>query len=1060
LKEGWGWCLGWAESCTLFLFLLCASQSVAQLTTGTITGTVADQSGAAVPGVSISVKNEDTGIIRTAATNARGRFEVTNLPVGNYEVGAALAGFQTTIRSGIVLTVGRNAVVDLTLQVGEVTQSVTVTGEAPLIETTTATVASLVQEKQVLDLPLNNRDLNQLAFLQPGVLRSPEASNVTAGMGEKLVVGGARGNQNLYLLDGVSSTDYIGGTAGASGAYAGAETVKEFQVITNNYSAEYQSAAGAIVSAVTKSGTNSFHGSLFEFLRNDNLDAARWEDNALGGQKPEFKRNQFGGSAGGPIFRDRTFFFGSYEGLRERLTRTGTAKVPSLQARAGILPSGTVTINAAVRPYLNLYPVPGQDFPISAGPFSDGSVEIAGTERTPTNDDFLAAKIDHQLGGPKAGFLSGTYNFQDGEQLPHPVLARLSGEGTKTRKHVVSTQHNSILSPTAVNQFKFGYTQTKIGGDIPLSKPEFGNLVFRPGRTRFGQIAVSGLTSIGQRHEDNTAIQKNLHFSDGVASSRGSHSMRFGGEINHVSSEAIQKQDGYNVDFTFNTLADFLTAQPESVSAITKDKEGTKLSQKTAGLFFQDNWALASSLTFNLGLRYEFQTVPEESLGEVSALLHFTDPEVTQGLLITNPTKKSFSPRFGFAWSPGSRKTALRGGYGIFYDSPLSLKNLRSGLSTMRPFIASGSVARTAANAAGRPLTFPNAFQTHFDMLLSEKTWRGFEYDTKNAYVHRWSLTLERELAATWRVSAGYTGARAVHLWVHGLPNMNKWQGWPDNPTGPKFFPAITGTNRINPAWASLRVQFPQGNSFYHGLALSAQKRLSHGLQLQLSYTYSKNIDESAALTGGEFAENQRNIYQAWDRRLDRALSSNDIRNNFAANFSYEPRLGEGLTGVSGHLVRGWQLNGIINVRDGVPLSVTDTPVRAQRDRLGETSGLRVNLIPGGNQNPVKGGPDQYYDPLQFTPATLGFFGNLGRNTLIGPDQATVDLSLFKNLRITEGSRVQFRAEFFNAFNRVNFGYPNRSPFLSTGARDETAGRITNTQGSARQIQFGLKYEF
>jgi len=581
-------------------------QTNAQLTTGSIAGIVSDQTGALIPGADIVVKNTGTGVSRTTVTGRNGRYEFPSLPVGNYEVSATVAGFQTSIRSGIELTVGRNAVVNLSLQVGEVTQVVTVTGEAPLIETTTATVSSLVQEQQVLDLPLNNRDLNQLAFLQPGVLRSPEESNVTAGMGEKIVVGGARGNQNLYLLDGVSATDYIGGTAGASGAYAGAETVKEFQVITNNYSAEYQSAAGAIVSAVTKSGTNSFHGSLFEFHRNDNVDAARWEDNALGNEKPEFKRNQFGGSLGGPVVRDRTFFFGSYEGLRERLARTGTARVPSVEARLGNLPSGTVPVEEAVKPYLALYPVPGVDFPISAGPFSDGSVEIVGTERTPTNDDFLAAKVDHQFGGEKAGFLSGTYNFQDAEVSPFPVLQDLGGgEGTATQKHVLSTQHSSVFSPTVVNQFKFGYTNIKIAGDIPLSEDrDFGSLVFRPGATRIGQISVSQLTSIGFRHEDNTAILKNFHFSDGVSMTRGDHSMSWGGEVNRVLQKAIQSQNGTNVDWSFESLADFLAAQPEDVSAVTRDKPETSLSQITAGFYFQDNWRPATSLTLNLGMRW------------------------------------------------------------------------------------------------------------------------------------------------------------------------------------------------------------------------------------------------------------------------------------------------------------------------------------------------------------------------------------------------------------------------------------------------------------------------
>jgi hypothetical protein len=973
-----------------------------------------------------------------------------------------MQGFQTSIRSGIELTIGRNAVVNHALQVGEVTQAVTVTGEAPLIETTTATVASLVQEEQVLDLPLNNRDLNQLALLQPGVLRSPEASNVTAGLGDKIIVGGARGNQNLYLLDGVSSTDYIGGTAGASGSYVGAETVKEFQVITNNYSAQYQSAAGAIVSAVTKSGTNALHGSVFEFHRNDNFDAARWEDNALGNEKPEFKRNQFGGSLGGPIIRDKTFFFGSYEGMRERLARTGTANLPTVEARSGQLLSGNVTVNPAVRPYLDLYPIPGVDLPISKEDVADGIVEVVGTESTPTNDDFVAGKVDHQFAGSKAGMITGTYNFQDSDVSPVPVLGEIGGgEGTAQRKQVLSTQHNSVLSPTVVNQFKFGYTNIKIAGDIPISSTDYSGLAFKPGAKRFGDISVGEVTSIGFRHEDNTAILKNFHFSDGVSMTRSDHSMSWGGEINRVLSKAIQSQNGTNVDWNFSDLEAFLLGEPEDVSAVTRDKPQTKLSQLSVGMYFQDDWRVMPSLTLNLGLRYELQTIPEESEGEISALVNFMDEEVTEGVLITNPTKKSFSPRFGFAWSPGDGRMALRGGYGIFYDTPLSLKNLRSALSVMRPFIQAGLVTNTAAEEAGRPLGFPDAYTTHFDMLVSEKSFRGFQYDTENTYVHRWSLTLEREIGSLWKVSAGYTGARAVHLWVHGLPNMNKWEGWPENPTGPKFWPNIgRTTNRINPAWSDMRFQLPIGNSFYHGLALSAEKRLSHGLLFQLTYTHSKNIDQSASLTGGEFAQNQRDIYAFWDPHLNRGLSSNDIRRNFTANFSYDLPFGETVSGAPKYLIGGWQMNGIISIRDGVPLSVVDNPVRAQRDRLFERSGLRASLIPGGDNNPVKGGPDQYYDPTQFVPSTIGYLGNLGRNTVIAPGNATVDFSLFKNLPISETNRIQFRAEFFNLFNRVNLGYPDMGAFLSDGTRSPTAGRITDTRGSARQIQFGLKYEF
>src|SRR5438876_10615387 len=328
----------------VFLLLAFVPLALAQLDTGTISGTVADQTGAAVPGASVSIKNIETGIVRRLVTNEAGRYEAVALPIGTYEVTASLAGFQTLVRDGIGLTVGRNAVVDIALQVGEVTQAITITAETSQTETTTATVAQLIDERKVLDIPLNNRDLTQLAYFDAFVMRTPTGAgggrNASGGLGDHLSVAGMRGSNNMYLLDGVNNGDFTNNAQSATTGYVGAETVKEFQVITNNYSAEYQSKPGAIVSAVTKSGTNSFHGSLFEFLRNDNVDAYNWAAKAGRGAnpvKPEFKRNQFGGSIGGPIVRDKTFFFGSYEGTRERKGETLTLLLPTARGRMGLL---------------------------------------------------------------------------------------------------------------------------------------------------------------------------------------------------------------------------------------------------------------------------------------------------------------------------------------------------------------------------------------------------------------------------------------------------------------------------------------------------------------------------------------------------------------------------------------------------------------------------------------------------------------------------------------------------------------------------------------------------
>ena len=1095
--------------------LFCGAFSQAQLTTGTISGSVTDPTGAVVPGATVTVKNLATGIARTTTAGENGRYEVPNLPVGDYEVTAGMTGFQTSVRSGIALTVGRTAVVDFGLQVGEVTQAVTVTGEVALVETTTATVSNLVSEREVNDLPLNNRDLNQLALLQPGVLRSREAGSNSDGLGTKLVVSGARGNQNLYLLDGVSSADYIGSASNATGAYAGAETVKEFQVITNNYSAEYQSAAGAIVSAVTKSGTNSFHGSLFEFLRNDNLDAFRWEDKGRVGTqtpvKPEFKRNQFGGSLGGPIFRDKTFFFTSYEGLRERTSRTAFANIPSPAARQGIVPiivggvgavtaanctafggqaSGTncvLPLSDKVKPYLALWPNAGEAGTALSRDRGDGTLEVSGLTRDPTRDDFIAVKIDHNFGSDRAGFLSGTYNFDDGYDASFPVL-RVTNGGTRdvTRKNILSTQHSSVWSPTVLNQIKVGFARNRITGQQPVERPEFPNLSFIPGKVFLGTLSVSGLTGLGNSEDSQGVTQTTLHIAEALSVTRGSHSMRMGGEVTRYWNFMRHHNRGYYGEFAFQDLPRFLIAAPMNFQAAFpgKDDPDRNVGQYFWGTYFQDNWTVVPALTLNLGLRYEYTTDPVEKDGKVAALVHFTDSRQTRGLLVTNPTAKSFSPRFGFAWTPASR-TSIRGGFGVFYDSSILMKNLRSGLTVLEGVAEQGLVTDTAT--VPRLLDFPNSYTTQPQLLAANSAYTGFQYDTENTTSYRWSLSLQREIGTDLLLSAGYTGARGLHLWVQMNANLNRWEGFPNNPQGPKFFPALpTGQfNRINPAYSEMRFQSPQGNSYYHGLELSARNRLSHGLHFQGAYTFSKNMDQGATLTGGGFGQQQRQIY-FWDMSRRKALSANDIRHSFTGSFTYDIQFGAGLTGITGAIAKGWQLNGIVTLTGGNPQGVWDNST-AQQNRFGErVDGLTVNLIPGGGTNPTKGttagcvhgnadrnttipagaalgGPDLYYDPCQFLPSTLGFFGNLGSSTLIGPGIAMVDFSLAKDFAITESSQVQFRSEFFNFLNTPQFNNPVGTPFDNQGRNNTNiTQQISSTRSNltARQIQFGLKFVF
>ncbi|MEE8177204.1 MAG: TonB-dependent receptor, partial [Acidobacteriota bacterium] len=1132
-----GWTL---RGLVLSVILFSASLAAAQLTRGTITGTVTDQSGAAVPGAAITITHVDTGIARQAETGANGRYEAPNLSVGNYEVRATLAGFQTSVRTGIELTVGRHAVVDHVLQVGEVAQAVTVTGEVAYVETTSATVSNLVDAQQVADLPLNNRDLTQLTFLQPGVLKIPRSGTQSSfsGMGDVLTVAGARATHNLYLLDGVSNGDISNNAQSASGAYAGAETVQEFQIITNNYSAEYQSAAGAIVSAITKSGSNALHGSLFEFLRNDNLDAARWEDNAFGGEKGEFKRNQFGGSLGGPIVPDRTFFFTSYEGLRERLTETLSYTVPSLEVHEGIIDGEFIGVDPKIAPYLALFPLPGAggNHPNSplGGPLAGGGQDIIGPANTPTDDDFFAVKIDHNLSDNHQ--LSGTYNFNDTERLgPCGAFCEVSNEertgtGLTSIKHTVGFGLTSILSPTTLNEFHFGFSKTRPEQDFALSSiiQDTAPLAFTPTRPFVGAINIDApaLTEVGFGSDGVKYLQESLTFKDGLSLSRGNHSFRLGTEVTHFLYDQRSCSNSCPGIYRFSSLEDFLENKVRRFEAMLADSETGLgitpphvMNQWMFGAYFQDNWQLKPSFTLNLGLRYEFVTVIGGKDAKLASLRDFNDTETVVGPPSTNATKKSFSPRIGFAWAPGDRKTSLRGGFGIFYIHP-RWYHFRTGIQILPPFTqvkrldARRGNIRRVEDADGNPikLLFPNAFAAgQFDLVGKRLNIRGPQFNAETMYNYRWSLTLQREVA-DWVLSAGYTGSRALHLLSQHQINMNRWLikesrdpnsttvgAFPDNPVPGqyKYWPAEELPNgdpnpdfdedihgeELNPNFAQFRMQLYNGNSYFHGLSMGAQKRLSRGLQLQMSYNFSKLIDQGSGVTnnGDELNQGQRGIY-AYDMYMKKGPSIINVPHSFVSNFSYELPRGD-FGGIGNAILNGWQFNGVVTLTQGGPMSVFDETDQRE-DLMQEAEDARPDLRPGFSNNPTEGvsagceggesfagrklgTPDLWYDPCAFMPALPGFFGTLGKNTIRSPGVATFDWSVFKNFDITETSRIQFRAEFFNLFNRPNFHLPENSGqnFSSDSERDDPiyrpdAGQIRRTRTSARQIQFALKYIF
>jgi hypothetical protein len=483
-------------------------------------------------------------------------------------------------------------------------------------------------------------------------------------------------------------------------------------------------------------------------------------------------------------------------------------------------------------------------------------------------------------------------------------------------------------------------------------------------------------------------------------------------------------------------------------------------------------------------------TVPTEEKGLIAAMktpfdqgmylskesqkLYPTFPTLgTVDKFYTNATKKSFSPRFGFAFAPGDKKFSVRGGFGVFYEHPM-LYNLRTNIQEMPPFAQIGSVLAADAAAAGIPLTFPRAIDSPAIVNLlkgGSLTARMIQYEQHPATIYRWSLTLQRDLGAGWAAMAGYTGSRALHLWQQSEPNVNRWLGFPNNvPTAQKVFPLRTSPQyggRINPTFSEIRYQAPNANSYHNDLALGLQKRLSHGFLMQAAYTFSKTVDDGSGVTstGDNFVQGQRSDY-FWDMSLKRGLASFDVRHSFTTNFSYDiPALASnGFAGVFG---KGWQINGIVTLSSGYPFSISENRT-AQVNAIGNRDSLRPSLIPGGNNNPIrKGNPDAYVDASQFVLAPVGMYGNLGRNTLISPGLVDFDGSIFKNFNIWENHKVQFRAEFFNMFNRPNFGPPvggngpdNTALVNTDGTPNTSFGQISYTRTSARQIQVALRYTF
>jgi hypothetical protein len=1017
---------------SIALLLLVSFAVHAQQNTAELTGNVTDINGAVLPSASVKVHQPLTGFTRLAHANSVGLYSVTQLPVGLYTVTVSQEGFQTEVRENVELTVGQRGRLDFTLQVGPVTSQVAVRAGAAAVERESAALSSVMDKDSIRELPLNGRDIAQLALLEPGVVPSRRTSD-SSGSGVQLSVGGRRPNQISFVLDQADINDANNNTPGSvSGVILGVDTLQEFRVLTNGYSAEYGRSAGGVISAVTRSGTNQWHGSVFEFVRNSAFDAKNFFDPA--NQKiPHFARNQFGGVVSGPIKHNRTFFLASYEGLRQRLGITTQAVVPNAAARNGEIPGlPKINVDPAVPGYLNLVPLPnGRDFGDGTGQYISGGSNL-------DDEDFIAGRVDHTFSSKTSIF--GRYTFNNAKvQVPDNL--QLFRSSTASRNQYLTMQLTRVFNANLLNSVRFSYNRsTNSTNPEPLREIDPA-LSFFPGQP-LGQISITGLFSMGPSRFGPSFNELNLfQVGDDLSWIVGRHSLKVGFDHREIYLPTSRPQSPWGF-YQFNSLANFLRATPTSVElALPGSEVIRRWRQSMTAAYIQDDFHLSRRLTINAGLRYERTSVPREVDGlEANVRNPLTDTTSTVGQLYKNPSNLNFAPRLGLAWDPlGDGKTSVRAAFGVYFDQ-LWTDFYANAANRTPPFYTLGSVRNPVFPNASSVTSNPNFVLGRQDTLI---------FEPSNPYSLHTNVSVQREMIKNGVVTVAYVRQRGLH--EVRLIDLN--QAIPIiQADGRKFFP-VNSTVR-NPNFSGIRHKTTDGQSSYNALQATFEYRRSKYLAFQTSYTWSKAIDDGSIVTtqGGD-----NDLPQDPDSRAgERGLSNYDLRHYFVGYLTTElPHFGG-----PRWLTSGWQFNAISTLAAGNPFSVVVGFDRARARFQAGTSPQRPDLVTGRSNNPILGGPSQYFDPLAFALPEAGFYGNLGRNTLIGPGLMALDLAVNKTFVLREGMKLQFRTEIFNAPNHPNFSIPSQRTVFSSTGRVGSAGLITSTRTSARQLQFGLKFIF
>jgi hypothetical protein len=1033
-----------------------------------VTGDVRDPSGAIIATAKVAARNTATNVTRSTVTDAAGIFVISNLQPGSYEVTVESPGFNKDVRSGLVLEVAEVARVDFALKLGSATETVNVVETAPVTETETASTGQVIENKKVVELPLNGRQFYGLALLAPGAYQPAE--NSTVGYRGGFNVAGADETENNFSVNGIDNND-----TGINGPtfLPSIDSIQEFKLLTGIFPAEYGHSSGSQVIVVTKSGTNQLHGSAFEFVRNQLFDASNYFTAA--GSQPAYKRNQFGGTAGGPIRKNKTFFFYSYEGLRLRQQLAALSTVPltpmlsgdfsSLLAMAKSIqlkdPLSGASFPGDIIPASRLSPLgkaiaaffPAPSLPTAAGQLPSSNYYFNETRIETMNENSL--RIDHSFSSTDT--FSANYNrYNDPSFEPDNTLCGSStlpgfgcNAGLTTQLGAIDETH--IFSPAVVNDLRIGVNrlvQPRVQQDVTADFPGLPGafLGYLANNTGVPHTSVTGYSTLGgatnlPSERDDTTYQ----FIETLLWTKGKHSFKFGGDYRKFLSTNLQTSNGRgSLSFTGSApgptsgypLADLLLGLPTTSSRNPYSPWFYNRLGSTSA-FVQDDYKMSPTLTLNIGLRYEFEGVVSEKYGQMSSF----DPTVPGGGLrvedqnglgntLYKPNYKNFAPRFGFAWQPlHDAKTVVRGGYGIFYNQTTTLNGYYT-LATNAPFRNPQTFTATTAI----PIQIDvNAFPAALN--ANSNTATGINPYFPTAYAQQWNLDIERQLGQNLLLDVGYRGSKGTDLPLSYNPNEPP--------------PGTGNAGRPYQNFGNITYYVDDGNSSFNSLIAKLDKKLSHGLSFLVSYTYGKSIDEGGGTASGSDASGGvQNSYNRFEGQ--RGLSDFDVRHRLVLSPIWNLPFGLANKTLSDKIIGGWQFSGIFQFQTGRPF----TPNESGNISLTGQSSDRPNVVVGCNVNAVTQTVTEWFNTACFSLPPSGTFGDAGRNILTAPGLVTLDFAIARVFTITERMHLQFRGEAFNIANHPNFQQPNATQ------NSPSDGKITATSVDNREIQLAMKLIF